>query len=170
VSDCDATCARAAAAGATSIGEPADRPYGERSGFVTDPFGNTLYIATRFASAPEGYNDILPYLHPRKARPYIEFLSQAFGAKEIGVYEQDGRVMHAAVRIGDSVVEMGEAGDAIVPTGGFFMYVEDVDAVYERAIAAGATSLRPPTNEPAGHRGAALRDPVGYTWYAATLL
>ncbi len=154
------------------MGEPADRPYGERSGFVTDPFGNTFYVATRLASAPapEGYNDILPYLHPRKARPYIEFLRQAFGAEELGVYEQDGRVMHAAVRIGNSVVEMGEPVDETVTTGGFFMYVEDVDAVYERALAAGATSLRPPTDESAGHRAAALRDPAGYTWYAATLL
>jgi PhnB protein len=172
VSDCDAVCARALAAGAASIGEPADRPYGERSGYVTDPFGNTFYVATRFASAPtpEGYSDILPYLHPRKARPYIEFLRQAFGAEELGVHEQDGRVMHAAVRIGNSVVEMGEPGDAAVPSGSFFLYVEDADAVYERAMAAGATSLLPPTNEPAGHRGAALRDPAGYTWYAATLL
>jgi PhnB protein len=172
VSDCDATYARALAAGAASIGEPGDRPYGERSGSVTDPYGNTFYIATRFASAPEpeGYNDILPYLHPRKARPYIDFLQQAFGAKELGVYEQNDRVMHAAVRIGDSVIEMGEPVDATAVTGGFFMYVEDVDAVYRRAIAAGATSLRPPTDETFGHRAAALRDPAGYTWYAATLL
>ncbi len=172
VSDCDAAYTRALAAGGTSIGEPADRPYGERSAYVTDPFGNTFYIATRFASppVPAGYRDVMPYLHPRKARPYIEFLKQAFGAEELGVYEQDGRVMHAVVRIGDSLVEMGEAEDATVPSRGFFMYVEDVDALYARAIAAGATSLRPPTDEPAGHRGAALRDPVGYTWYAATLL
>ena len=134
------------------------------------PFGLMYQTLLGSVPAPEGYSDILPYLHPRKARPYIEFLSQAFGAKEEGVYEQDGRVMHAVIRIGNSVVEMGEPGDAAVSTGGFFMYVEDVDALYERAIAAGATSLRPPTNEPAGHRGAALRDPVGYTWYAATLL
>jgi PhnB protein len=172
VADCDAICAQALAAGAASVSDPADRPYGERSGTVTDAFGNTFYVATRFASVPtpEGYNDVLPYLHPRKARPYIDFLSQAFGAKEEGVYEQDGRVMHAIVRIGDSVIEMGEPGDATVASGSFFMYVEDVDALYERAIAAGATSLNPPTDEPAGHRGAALRDPSGYTWYAATLL
>src|ERR1700733_13490600 len=62
VSDCDATFAHAVAAGATSMGEPADRPYGERSGFVTDPFGNTFYIATRLGSALalEGSGDILP--------------------------------------------------------------------------------------------------------------
>ena len=172
VSDCDAVCARALAAGAESMGEPADRPYGERSGYVKDSFGNTFYIATRFASAPtpEGYSDIMPYLHPQKVRPYIAFLNQAFGAEELGVHEQGGRVMHAAVRIGNSVLEMGEPVDAVVTIGGFFMYVEDVDALYERALAAGATSLRPPTDEPAGHRGAALRDPSGYTWYAATLL
>jgi PhnB protein len=172
VSDCDAACARAVAAGAKSMGEPADQPYGERSGSVTDPFGNIFYIATRFASAPapEGYTDILPYLHPRKARPYIEFLRQAFGAEELGVYEQDGRVMHAAARIGDSVIEMGEPGEAAVSSGDFFMYVEDVDAVYERAIAAGATSLSPPADKPQGYRDAALLDPAGYTWYPATLL
>jgi PhnB protein len=172
VDDCDAAWARAIAAGATSTGEPADRPYGERSGFVTDAFGNHLYIATRFASAPvpEGYNDVLPYLHPRKARPYIEFLKQAFGAEELGVYESDGRVMHAAVRIGNSVIEMGEAGEAAVVGTALYTYVEDVDAVYARAVAAGATPVRPPTDQPYGHRDAALLDPDGYTWYPATLL
>jgi PhnB protein len=172
VSDCDATFARALAAGAASMGEPADRTYGERSGFVTDAFGNTFYIATRSPSAlaPEGSGDVLPYLHPPKARPYIEFLRRAFGAEEMAVYEHEGRVVHAGVRIGNSLVEMGEPEGGRVSTGGFFMYVEDVDAVYQRAIAAGATSLRPPTDEPAGHRGAALRDPAGYGWYAATLL
>jgi PhnB protein len=172
VSDCDAVCKRAVAAGATSMREPIDQPYGERSGTVTDPFGNTFYIATRFASAPApaDYNDILPYLHPRKARPYIEFLRQAFGAEELGVYEQNGRVMHAAVQIGNSVVEMGEPLDEAVVTGTFFMYVENVDAVYERALAAGATSLSPPADKPHGHRDAALLDPSGYVWNPATLL
>jgi PhnB protein len=172
VSDCDATFARAIAAGAKSMGEPADRPYGERSGFVVDPFGNTFYIANRFSSAiaPEGAGNILPYLHPLKVRPYIEFLRQAFGAVEMAVFEHQGRVVHGAVRIGNSVVEMGEPEEPRTPPSGFFMYVEDVDAVYKSAVAAGATSLRPPTDEPAGHRGAALRDPSGYGWYVATPL
>jgi PhnB protein len=65
---------------------------------------------------------------------------------------------------------MGEPEESRTPSSGFFMYVENVDAVYQQALAAGATSLRPPTNEPAGHRGAAVRDPAGYTWYAASLL
>jgi len=172
VDDCDAAWARAVAAGATSTGEPADRPYGERSGFVTDTFGNHFYIATRLPSSPppEGAGAIFPYLHPRQARPYIEFLKQAFGAEELGVYGSDGRVMHAAVRIGNSVIEMGEAGDAAVVGSALYMYVEDVDSVYARAVAAGATPVRPPTDQPYGHRDAALLDPDGYTWYPATLL
>jgi uncharacterized glyoxalase superfamily protein PhnB len=173
VDDCDSAWARAVAAGATSTGEPADRPYGERSGFVTDAFGNNFYIATRLASTPSpaGYNDILPYLHPQKARPYVEFLKRAFGAEELGMYESDGRVMHAAVRIGNSVIEMGEAlEDASVTGSALYMYVDDVDAVYERAVAAGATPVRPPTDQPYGCRDAALLDPAGYTWYPASLL
>jgi PhnB protein len=176
VSDCDAAYARAIAAGATPLGsmaEPADRPYGERSGFVQDVFGNYWYIATRLAANPDAEKSgaILPYLHPKKARPYIEFLKNAFGAEEMAVYEHEGRVMHAAVRIGDSVLEMGEAGEEYrQERSGFFMYVNDVDAVHKRAVEAGATSLRPPTDEAAGHRGAALRDPFGFGWYVATPL
>ena len=176
VKDCDAAYARAIAAGAKPLGsvaEPADRPYGERSGFVEDNFGNYWYIATRLAANPnaEKFGAILPYLHPNKARPYIEFLKNAFGAEQMAVYEHEGRVMHAVVRIGDSVVEMGEAGDEYPhKPSGFFMYVNDVDAVYKRAVEAGATSLRPPTDEAAGHRGAALRDPFGFGWYVATPL
>jgi len=172
VDDCDAAWARAVAAGATSTGKPVDQPYGERSGSVTDAFGNHWYIATRLASSPEpeGYNDILPYLHPHKARPYLEFLRKAFGAEELGVYESDGRVMHAAVRIGNSVIEMGEPVGPAVSGSALYMYVDDVDAVYERALGAGATSVRPPADQPYGDRDAALLDPAGYTWYPASLL
>jgi uncharacterized glyoxalase superfamily protein PhnB len=155
------------------MGEPADRPYGERSGFVQDSFGNLLFIATRFPSnpAPEGVGTILPFVHPQKARPYIDFLKRAFGAQEMAVIEHGGQVVHAAVRIGDSVLEMGESHDeaAHLPST-YFMYVEDVDAVYETALAAGAKSLRPPTDTPYGHRDAGVEDPAGYTWWPATLL
>jgi len=175
VDDCDAAYARAIAAGAEPWGgaqsEPADRPYGERSGHVRDAFGNYWYVATRLAGndAPEGYGSVLPYLHPVKARPFIDFLKRAFGAEEMGVYEHEGRVMHAAVKIGDAVLEMGEAGGEFQPLpSAFFMYVKDADAVYNSAIAAGATSIRPPVNQPYGHREAALMDPFGNTWYPAT--
>jgi uncharacterized glyoxalase superfamily protein PhnB len=174
VPDCDAAYARAIAAGATPYGsnsEPADRPYGERSGSVRDAAGNHFYIATRLAPEPayESAGAIFPYLYPRQARPYIEFLKQAFGAQALGVYEHEGRVMHAAVRIGDSIVEMGEAGEEYerLPSA-LFMYVPDVDQVYERAVAAGAISLYAPVNQPYGHRDAGLKDAAGYSWYPAT--
>jgi len=169
VPDCDAVYDRAIQAGGTSMGEPADRPYGERSGFVKDASGNYWYIATRFASnvAPEGAGSIVPYMHPSKALPFIDFLKRAFGAQEIGVYEHGGRVMHAIVRIGNAVLEMGEAEPQ---PSSFYMNVEDCDAVYQRAIEAGATSLWPPTNQAYGERTAGLLDMFGFQWMPAAKL
>lgn len=174
VDDCDATYRRALEAGAVTLmgamGEPADRPYGERSGFVEDAFGNYWYIATRLASAPaaEGVGSVLPHVHPGAARKYIDFLERAFGAEEMAVIEHSGRVMHAAVRVGDAVLEMGEPDDRTgIPSNGFFLLVENVEAAYERALAAGATSVRPPDDIPYGSRSAIVRDPEGYLWWTA---
>jgi uncharacterized glyoxalase superfamily protein PhnB len=173
VPDCDAAYGRALEAGATSIGEPADRPYGERSGFVTDFAGNHWYIATRFESnvAPEGLGTVVPFVFPPKAKIFIDFVKRAFGAQELDVFEQAGRVMHAAVRIGDAVIEMGEPeGERPSLPSRFFLYVEDCDALYHRAVAAGATSIAGPTDQPYGHRTATLLDPFGYEWIPASLL
>ena len=174
VADCDAAYRRALEAGAVALmgalGEPADRPYGERSAFVQDAFGNYWYIATRLASAPaaEDWGSVLPYLHPEGARNYIDFLKRAFGAEEMAVYEQAGRVMHAAVRLGNAVLEMGEPEDRTgIPSNGFFLFVEDVEAAYARALAAGATSVRPPEDLPYGLRSAIVKDPSGYLWWPA---
>src|SRR5262245_19566837 len=84
VPDVDATFARAIAAGGKSMGDPQDRPYGERSGFVEDPFGNYWFIATSLGPTPvpEGLRTLTPYLHPRSAPSYIDFLTRAFGAVE----------------------------------------------------------------------------------------
>jgi PhnB protein len=174
VDDCDAAYRRALEAGAVTLagamGEPADRPYGERSAFVQDACGNYWYIATQLASTPpaEGLGSVLPYAHPARARAYIDFLKRAFGGQEMAVYEHAGRVAHAAVRIGDAVLELGEPEDRTgIPLNGFFLSVEDVDASYERALAAGATSVRPPDDIPYGSRSAIVRDPEGYLWWPA---
>jgi PhnB protein len=178
VEDCDAAYRRALEAGAVTlmgaIGEPADRPYGERAAFVQDAVGNYWYIATRLASAPategfpQGLGTVLPYVHPVGARKYIDFLKRAFGAEEMAVIEHSGRVMHAAVRIGDAVLEMGEAADRTgIPLNGFFLFVEDVEAAYARALAAGATAIRPPQDIPYGLRSAIVKDPEGYLWWPA---
>ncbi len=173
VPDCDAAYRRAMEAGATSMGDPADRPYGERSGFVKDFAGNHWYIATRFASnvAPEGLGTVVPFLLPPKARALIDFLKRAFAAEEMAVFEESGRVVHAAVRIGDAVLEMGEPHEEVQSLRSqFFLYVKDCDAWYRRAVAAGATSLEEPTDKPYGHRTAMVLDPFGYQWVPAALL
>lgn len=172
VPDCDAAYQRAMEAGASSMGEPADRPYGERSGFVKDCAGNQWYIATRFGStfAPEGLGTVVPFLLPPNARALIDFLKQAFGAEEMAVFEESGRVVHAAVRIGDAVMEMGEPHEVQFLPSRFFLYVEDCDAWYRRAVAAGATSLQEPTDQPYGHRTSMVLDPFGYQWVPASLL
>ena len=172
VPDCDAAYRRALDAGAANLmgamGEPADRPYGERSGFVQDAFGNYWYIATRLPSAPAPQASVLPYLHPANARQYMEFLKRAFGAVEKGIFEIGGRVMHALAGIGDAVLEFGEPEDRTgIPTNGFFLFVDDVEAAYARALAAGATEVRPPQDIPYGSRSAIVRDPEGYLWWTA---
>ena len=174
VDDCDAVYRRAIAAGATTLrgaaGEPADRPYGERSALLRDSFGNYWYVATRLPGAPDTYahGAVMPYAHPRSARQYIGFLSRAFGAEELLVVEQSDRVMHAAVRIGDAVLEMGEPDDrADIQPNGFFLFVDDVEAAYRQVLAAGATSVRPPADVPAGLRSAIVRDPEGNLWWPA---
>jgi PhnB protein len=171
VPDCDAAFQRALEAGATSQGEPADRPYGERSGFVKDFAGNHWYISTRLApaAAREALGSVLPFVHLERARAYIAFLKAAFGAEELDVFEQGGRVMHAGVRIGDAVLEMGEAHAATMPSR-FFLYVEDCDAWYARAVAAGATSLQKPADQPYHHRTATVLDPLGQEWVPASLI
>ncbi|HLH42121.1 MAG TPA: VOC family protein [Bryobacteraceae bacterium] len=172
VEDCDAAYRRALDAGAVTLmgdrGEPTDRPYGERSAAVEDRFGNYWYIATRLTPAPtaEGLGTVFPYLHPQGARKYIDFLKRAFDAEEIAVYEQADRVMHAAVRVGNAVIEMGEPQDAAgIPSNGLFLLVEDVDGAYARALDAGAKAVRPPQDIPYQLRSAIVRDPAGYLWW-----
>jgi PhnB protein len=168
VSDVDATFERAIAAGCTSKGNPENRPYGERAGFVEDPFGNYWFIATSLGPTPvpEGLRTVTPYLHPRSASDYIDFLTRAFGAAEEFRAEHNGVVMHARVRIGDAAVEMGEAPDRGEKPG-FYLYVADVDALHDRAVAAGATSLMAPANQAYGDRLAIVEDPLGVGWVLA---
>jgi PhnB protein len=170
VPDVDAAFARAMAAGGKSLGAPEDRPYGERSGFVEDTFGNRWYIATSLGPTPvpPGFRTVTPYMHPGGVPSYIDFLQRAFSAVEEFRYEHDGRVMHARVRIGDGAIEMGDAqGQVGSEPIGFYLYVADCDALYEQAVAAGATPLSPPARQSYGDRMGAVRDAMGVTWYIA---
>jgi PhnB protein len=171
VPDTDAAYQKALRAGATSIGEPKDMEYGERGASVKDPFGNFWYIATAFGQSyvPKGVHSVNAYLHPRRALPVIDFLQRAFGGQEIAKYASpDGVVQHAQVRVGDAVIEMGEANGIYQPMRSmFYIYVPDCDAVYRRALAAGAQSTQEPADQPYGDRNAAVVDPFGNTWYVA---
>ncbi len=172
VEDADAVYQQALKAGAKSIDEPTDMDYGERSATVEDPAGNMWYIATHKGASymPKGLHNVNPYLHPRRAEPLISFLKRAFGAQEIAKYvSPDGVVNHAEIRVGDSVVEMGEAhGKYETMPAMFYLYVTNVEAVYRQAVAAGATSFQEPTDQPYGDRNAGVRDNFGNTWYIAT--
>ena len=172
VQDADAVCKNAVAAGATLVDEPRDQEYGERSATVKDAAGNFWYIATHKGESyvPKGLHSVNPYLHPLRAEPLIGFLKRAFAAQEVAKYASpDGVVHHAVIRIGDSVVEMGEAHGKYEPIPAmFYLYVPDCDALYRRALAAGAKSLHEPTDQPYGDRSAAVTDSFGNTWYVAT--
>jgi PhnB protein len=172
VEDVDAVYAKALAAGATSIGEPRDQDYGERSATVKDTADNFWYIATHKGESykPKGLFNVNPYLHPQRAEPLIGFLKRAFGAQEIAKYSApDGVVNHAEIRVGDSVVEMGEAhGPYETMAAMFYLYVPNVDDVYRQAVAAGAISFQEPADQFYGDRTAAVRDNFGNKWYIAT--
>ena len=172
VEDTDAVFKQALAAGATSIDAPRDQDYGERSATVKDAAGNFWYIATNKGESyiPQGLHNVNVYLHPRRAEPLIAFMKRAFGAQELAKYASpDGVVHHAQIRIGDSVVEMGEAhGKYESMPAMFYLYVPNVDAVYRQTVAAGATSFQEPTDQPYGDRQAGVRDAFGNTWYIAT--
>ncbi len=172
VPDVDRVYERALAAGAESLHPLTDQPYGDREGSVKDPFGNHWYIATHQGGShvPEGLHSVTPFLHPHGASQLIEFLKQAFGAEELARHASpDGVIQHAMVRFGDSIIEMGEAHDQWQPMPAVLhLYVEDIDALYQRAMAAGATSLGEPEDKPYGDRSAGVRDPFGNIWYIAT--
>jgi len=172
VEDADAVTQKAVAAGATLVDKPVDQDYGERSATVQDPAGNFWYIATHKGESykPKGLFNVNPYLHPRRAEPLIAFLKRAFGAQEIAKYASpDGVVNHAEIRVGDSVIEMGEAhGKYETMAAMFYLYVPDADAVYRQAVAAGAASFQEPADQFYGDRTAAVKDNFGNTWYIAT--
>ena len=171
VDDVDGAFDRAIAAGGKSLGAVEDRPYGERSGFVEDPYGNYWYIARHLGPTPvpAGYRTLTPYLHPRGAASYVEFLVRGFGAvEEFRHATPDGRVMHAQLRIGQSAIELGDTESEAAPRSGvFYLYVADPDALYAQAVAAGATPHSPVANQLYGDRVGSVKDPAGIIWYIA---
>jgi len=127
-------------------------------------------MTTKVKYIPEGHHTVSSYLVVSGVAQLIEFTKQAFGATEVYLSKRpDGSVQHAEVRIGDSIVMMGEGG----PGGKHFpgmlhLYMEDVDAVYQRAIEAGAKSVREPADQPYGDRSGGVEDAFGNQWWIST--
>jgi uncharacterized glyoxalase superfamily protein PhnB len=121
---------------------------------------------------PKGYHTITPYFSVREAPALIDFLKRAFDAVAEIHRMPDGSILNAQVQVGDSMVLIGQAppdypADKLMPAM-LYMYVEDVDTVYRKAIAAGGVSIREPENQFYGDRVGAVRDLSGNQWWIAT--
>lgn len=126
---------------------------------------------------PEGYHSVTPYLTLDDASAAIEFYKKAFGATEVFRMPAGEKIAHAEIKIGDSHVmlsdewpDMGMLGPKARggTTTSLMVYLDDVDAAYEKAIAAGATQERPVENQFWGDRMGTLVDPFGHRWSLAT--
>ncbi len=119
---------------------------------------------------PDGYQNVIPYLMVQGAAGLIDFLTQVFDAK---VKERhtwaDGSIMHAEVKIGDSTIMLGEAKGEWKPMpASIYLYVNDADASFKKAIKAGAVSVMEPSDQFYGDRHGGVKDPCGNFWWIAT--
>ncbi|MGH9714901.1 MAG: VOC family protein [Candidatus Acidiferrales bacterium] len=172
VNDVDQVYARALEAGGISLHPPQDFEYGERGAGVKDLCDDQWYIATPKGKThflPE-MGTITPYLHPHGASDMVQFLKNALGAVEMmRENSADGTVQHAKIKIGDSILEMSEAHGEYQPMPSmFYLYVNDVDACYARALKAGGKSIEALADQSYGDRRAGIADPFGNHWYMAT--
>ena len=174
VPDVDQAYERALEAGAKSLMPVADQPYGERSGGVEDVHGNRWYIATPFVplqTIAKDLHTVTVYFHPIGAQRFIDFLINALGGRELMRHQEGEMIMHAKVQIGDSVIELGEARHPSQPLPtAIYLYVDDVDAMYEQALKAGGISMLAPTDQAYGDRNAWVKDPFDNVWYIAAPL
>ncbi len=119
---------------------------------------------------PAGYHTATPYLIVPRVAELIDFLKKAFDATEINRHSDPaGNVRHAEIKIGDSPIMMGQSNDQwkAMPSM-IYLYVNDTDAVYQQALAAGATSLMAPADQFYGDRNAGVQDASGNMWWIAT--
>jgi PhnB protein len=135
-------------------------------------------MSGKVKAIPDGYHVITPYLIIKGAAAAIEYYKKAFGATELMRMPQpDGRVGHAELKIGDSVVMLADEfpeSEALSPatlgntTVGLLLYVENADAVFDRAISLGGKVKKPMADQFYGDRNGTLEDPFGHKWTVAT--
>ncbi len=119
---------------------------------------------------PDGYTSLTSYYLVKNVQQYLHFLELAFNAETTeSIPREDGTIMHAEVRIGNSLLMIGEAREEGRATKSMqYMYVPDVDASYKHVLKAGAESIQEPEDQFYGHRTCALRDPYGNEWWLAS--
>ena len=120
---------------------------------------------------PENYNSVSPYLIVSDAGGTIAFLTRVFGAIELRKFANEaGKLLHAEVRIDDTVIMLADPAPPDWPAIPSFVhvYVRDVDATYRKALEAGATSVQEPVKKQDEDRRGGVRDAGGTTWWIAT--
>jgi PhnB protein len=120
---------------------------------------------------PDGYHSVTPYLTVQGAAKVIEFLKQAFGAEIASepFKRPDGTIMHAEVKIADSRVMISEESEMAKATPStLYLYVPNVDSVYQQAVKAGGKKIMEPTDMFYGDRSGGVKDPSGNSWMIAT--
>jgi PhnB protein len=170
VDDVDEAYRRALDAGAKSLYAPKEQPYGVRDCGVRDTTGVEWFLSTpmKYSQGTLAPGDLALYLTLRKSDEYIAFLKQAFGAEEIEIHREQDRVAHAKVRIQDSLIELSDAHGEWQPRPTMlFLYVDDADVWFNRAVAAGAQVHTPMGDQPYGRTGA-VRDMQGNLWHMCT--
>lgn len=160
VDDVDSVYGRAVAARADALFEPRDKPYGTREAGVKDGSGNLWYIAQ--GARHDAMRTVNPYVLAENALGLMEFLTKAFGAEEIGIFKTpEGALVHAALKIGDSALEFGEA---VGMPFAFLLRVDEPEVVCGRAVAAGAEVVPTLGVSSDADTVCVLEDAWGITW------
>lgn len=121
------------------------------------------------AYKPEGFSNITPFIAVNQAQKVLEFVKRAFDAEEIfALRRDDGTIEHAQIRIGDSMLLLGDPMGKDEARAMLYYYVADCDCHYERGLASGGTSIQEPTDQFYGDRNAGIKDPCGNIWWIAT--
>lgn len=119
---------------------------------------------------PDGFHTVVPYLTVSEAGPLIDFIEKAFDAKvTYCMKDENGNVRHAEAKIGDSMIMIGQASNEWKSRPGMFvLYVSDCDALYRRALQAGAKVIRNMADQPYGDRSGGVEDSQGNQWWIST--
>ena len=120
--------------------------------------------------SPKGFGTMFPYIFASQASEYLRFLKAAFDAQEIGISEDpDGTIANARIRIGTTTFMVSEATEGFEPSrAAFYLYVEDADEAFKRAVSCGAEKIMDPMDMPYGDRQGGVTDPSGNLWWIST--